>query len=65
MEPLRRSNGRFDPAQYLDDADDVHVLEYAFHTVAVEIGEGRFIKQFRVHHAARGEMIDHETRNSL
>jgi hypothetical protein len=34
------------------------MFEHAFDALCVEIGERRFIKEHRVHDAARGEMID-------
>ena len=36
------------------------MLEYALNAIAVEIGERGFIEQLRVHHAARGQMINHK-----
>jgi len=35
-------------------------LEHAFDAVAVEIREGRFVEQFRIHHPACREVVDDE-----
>lgn len=49
---------RLNLSQYLNQMKHVGLFEHAFDTIAVEIGKGRLIQQFRVHHAARGEMVD-------
>src|ERR1700738_867248 len=50
----------FNLSQYLYQTDHVGLFEHAFDTIAVEISEGSLIQQRRVHHAARGEVIDNE-----
>src|SRR5262249_44608212 len=53
---------RFDSPQYFYEPNHVGFLEHAFNAIAVEIGEGGLIEQFRVHDAARGEMVDDEVK---
>ena len=58
---LNASSGckfRFYLPQYLHQTNHVGLFEHAFDTIAVEIGERSFVKELRVHYAARGEMID-------
>jgi hypothetical protein len=55
-----RSEPRLYLPQYLDQTNHVGLFEHAFDTIAVEIREGSFIKQLRVHDAARGEVINNK-----
>ena len=59
---LRRSRcePRFNVSQYFDQTNHVGLLEYAFNTVAVEVGEWSFIEEVRVHHPARCQMLDNK-----